>query len=209
MKSARFLVILAALAMMAGAAGISAQAFIIDGHLLSATESAVLVGGETWVDVNSSRTVAVVTSIPRDSSGMDYSRATSYTVPVKNELTTSDQSGKNDFYTAAPFPTGSATMDVKTITDAAKKARYGSSGGQWITTDATRTVTAYPIGPDGKADKSVPYTRLDSGYFWHTNNAKPFSGAVSAGCLLSPKACLDRVIATLSADSGKKKITVH
>jgi len=211
MRIERLLAALIALvAMTAGAAGIAAQTFMVEGRPLSATDCAVLTGGETWVDVDARRTVAVVTSIPRDSYGMDYSRASSYTVPVKNAVTTRDQPGDNDIYTAAPFPTGSATMTVKPVSgDAARAARYGGSDGEWITTDASRTVTAYPIGPDGKADKSRPYTRQDYGYFWHANNSVAFEDAVSAGCLLSPKSQLDRVISTLKADSGKKRITVH
>lgn len=211
MKKERLLGAFVALALMGpGAMAISAQVFSVEGSRLSAEESAVLTGGETWVSVDADRTVAVVTSIPRDSYGMDYSRATSYTVPVKNAVTSEVQSGGNDFYEPAPFPAGNASMAIKPVTgDVARAARYGGSGGEWITTDASRMVTAYPIGPDGKADRSRPYTRQDWGYFWHANNAKPFETAVSAGCLLSPKDSLDRVIATLKADRGRKRISVH
>jgi hypothetical protein len=211
MRIERLLAALIALAAMtAGAAGIAAQTFMVEGQPLSAADCAVLAGGETWVDVDARRTVAVVTSIPRDTYGMDYSRATSYTVPVKNEVTTRDQPGTNDVYTPAPFPSGSATMTVKPVGgDATRAAKYGGTSGEWITTDASRTVTAYPIGPDGKADKTRPYTRQDWGYFWHANNATSFKDAVTAGCLLSPKNCLDRVISTLKADRGGKRITVH
>lgn len=211
MRIERLLAALIALAMLtAGASGIAAQTFQVEGQPLSAADCAVLTGGETWVDVDAGRTVAVVTSVPRDSYGMDYSRATSYTVPVKNVVTTRDQPGENDIYTPAPFPSGSATMAVKPVSgDATRAAKYGGSGGEWITTDASRTVTAYPKGPDGKADKSSPYTRQDWGYYWHANNGATFEKAVSAGCLLSPKSCLDRVISTLKADRGKKRITVH
>jgi len=211
MRIERLLAALVALAVMtAGAAGMAAQAFLVEGQPLSAADCAVLSGGETWVDIDAGRTVAVVTSVPRDSYGMDYSRATSYTVPVKNVVTARDQPGESDIYTPAPFPTGSATMAVKPVSgDAARAARYGGSGGEWITTDASRTVTAYPKGPDGKADRSQPYTRQDYGYYWHANNSTDFGTAKSAGCLLSPKGCLDRVISTLKADSGKKRITVH
>ena len=211
MRIERLLAALIALvAMTAGAAGIAAQTFMVEGQPLSAADCAVLSGGETWVDIDAGRTVAVVTSVPRDSYGMDYSRATSYTVPVKNVVTARDQPGESDIYTPAPFPTGSATMAVKPVSgDAARAAKYGGTGGEWITTDASRTVTAYPKGPDGKADKSRPYTRQDWGYYWHANNGTNFEDAVSAGCLLSPKGCLDRVISTLKADGGRKRITVH
>ena len=211
MRIERLLAALIALvAMTAGAAGIAAQTFMVEGQPLSAADCAVLAGGETWVDVDARRTVAVVTSIPRDSYGMDYSRATSYTVPVKNAVVSEPQSGGSDYYQPAAFPSGSAAMAVKPVSgDAARATRYGSSGGEWITTDASRKVTAYPIGPDGKADRSRPYIRQDYGYFWHANNATDFASAKSAGCLLSPKQCLDRVIATLKADSGRKKVTVH
>jgi len=211
MRIERLLAALVAIAMLtAGATGIAAQTFLVEGQPLSATDCAVLTGGETWVDVDVGRTVAVVTSVPRDSYGMDYSRATSYTVPVKNTVVSEPQSAGTDYYQPADFPAGTSSMSVKPVSgDAARAARYGGSGGEWITTDASRTVTAYPIGADGKADTSRPYTRQDYGYYWHANNATDFDSAKSAGCLLSPKSCLDRVVSTLKADSGRKKLTVH
>jgi hypothetical protein len=191
------------------AMGLAAQAFTLQGSILSPAECQALGGGETYVEVNAERTRATVTSIPRDAKGMDYSRATCYTVPVHNRVTKTPQPSDADFYKAASFPSGSASMDVKKIPDTRRQDRYGSSGGEWITTDASRTVTAYPRGADGKADLSQPTTRQDYGYFWHANNAVAYDRSESAGCLISPKADLDRVIATLKADRGPKRIRVE
>lgn len=209
MYKERLLAALAALALMiACASAVSAQAFEVEGRALTADEGLALMGGETYVAVDTTRTTAVVTTIPRDSYGMDYSRASSYTVPVKNALVPEKQDGGADLYDPAPFPSGTATLDVKEPDTQVKKDRYGGSSGQWITSDASRRVTAYPKGPDGEPIPGDMYTRRDWGYFWHANNRTKFEDAKSAGCLLSPKPCLDRVIATLKADRGRKTIFV-
>jgi hypothetical protein len=183
--------------------------FPAQGRQLAEEELFMVLGGETYVDVDADRTIAVVTAIPRDKYGMDYGRACTYTVQVHNRVTTRDQTGDGDFYTAASFPKGTANMSVRSIADAARQERYGSSSGEWIATDASRVVTAYPAGANGKADKSQPYTRQDYGYFWHANNAVPFKESVSAGCLISPKKDLDRVISTMKGDSGNKRISMR
>lgn len=208
----RMPIALLALAALVAAPNLLAQApapaFAIGGRLLGWTEASALYGGETYISVDSGRTRAVVTSIPRDKYGMDYSRASSYTVEVHNRVTSTPQVGDGDFYQPDSFPSGEAYMDVGTIKDQYRKDRYGSSSGEWIRTDATRTVVAYPKGSDGQPDKSQPYTRSDGGYFLHANNSAPFEKTVSAGCLIARQGCLDRIIATIKADRGRKRINV-
>lgn len=194
-----------------GLAGLSvgAQDFDIGGRQLSVAECELLVGGETYVSVENGRSVARVVSIPRDEYGMDYSRATAYEVETHNRITKAQGKGENDFYDVVKFPVGRSTMNVALIPDSFRQGRYGSSNGEWIRTDATTMVTAYPIGADGKPDKTKPFMRADAGYFWHANNAAPFSGSVSAGCLISRQKDLDRVIVTLKSDRGPKSLTVR
>ncbi len=190
-------------------AAASSQAFIVQGHPLTVAERASIRGGETWVEVDRERSVARVTTIPRDRYGMDYSRAGCYSVEVRNVVTTKLQKGSGDAYQPTTFPVTTADMQVRKIADTYRQQRYGSSGGEWIATDAVATVTAYPVNAKGEADMSKPYARADSGYFWHANNATAFENSVSAGCLLSRQKDIDRVISTLAADRGPKKISVH
>jgi hypothetical protein len=70
-------------------------------------------------------------------------------------------------------------------------------------------VTAYPNNADETPIKSKPYMREDRGYFWHSNNAKPFEESKSFGCLISPQKDLDRVIRAMKNDRGPKRIEVH
>lgn len=193
----------------AAALGATAQAFQVRGLALTLEECATLAGGETYVDVDVDGGTACVSSVPRDRQGLDYSRASSYTIEVHNRITDILQDGKNDKYKPRTFPKTETNLEVRKIPDKARQERYGSSGGEWIATNATARVTAFPLGKDGKADESKPFEREDSGYFWHPNNAKPFSQSVSAGCLISRKEDIDRIIATLKADSGGKKLKVR
>jgi hypothetical protein len=186
-----------------------AESFAVGGRLLSQEECAGIDGGETHVDIDRGRDVARVVSIPRDRYGMDYSRATCYSVEVHNNFISRTQKDKTDYYDTTSFPSGRANMAVAYISDGAKRDKYGSSQGRWITTDACAKVTAYPFDAAGKADKSQPYTRNDYGYFWHTNNEAPFQSAKSLGCLISRKADIDRVIRTLDNDHGRKSIDVR
>lgn len=208
----RMPIALLALAALVAAPSLQAQApapaFAIGGRLLAWAEASAIYGGETYISVDSGRTRAVVSSVPRDKYGMDYSRASSYTVEVHNKVTEKIQPGDGDFYQPDSFPVGDAYMDVGTIKDQYRRDRYGSSSGEWIRTDATRTVVAYPKGSDGKPDKSQPYTRSDGGYFFHANNAASFEESKSAGCLIARQGCLDRIISTLKTDRGKKRISV-
>lgn len=201
-----------ALAALIAASALQAQvlapAFAVGGHLLGDIEASTILGGETYMSVDRTRTRAVVTSIPRDSYGMDYSRASSYSVEVHNRVTAKEQKGVADMYDAARFPAGEAAMTVGKISDDYRSQRYGSSQGEWIKTNASQTVTAYPRKADGTADRSQPYQRADYGYYIHANNAIAFDRSESAGCIVMKKSCLDRVISTLRGDSGRRRINV-
>lgn len=208
MKRSRLWILAPIIAALA-VAPLGAQDFSIDGRQLSSNESAAVLGGETYVEINASRSLARVVTIPRDSYGMDYSRAACYSVGVHNNISDKLQQEKKDWYQPTHFPAGTVNMGVRAIDGQERQTKYGSSSGEWITTDAVTTVTAYPKGANGKADMSQPYTRSDSGYFWHANNEKGFSNSVSAGCLISEKSDIDRVISTLKNDRGPKRLTVH
>jgi hypothetical protein len=139
---------------------------------------------------------------------MDYSRASSYSIEVHNRVTSKNQPGDGDFYKPDSFPSGESYLEVGTIGDEYRRGRYGSSSGEWIKTGATRTVVAYPKGANGQADTTQSYTRSDGGYFIHANNARPFNESESAGCIIARQKCLDRVISTIKADRGRKRIFV-
>lgn len=123
---------------------VHAEEFAVSGSPLSADECEIISGGETYVDIDKARTVARVVSIPRDTHGMDYSRATSYSVEVHNNYMPKTQKDTKDYYDTRSFPAGRANMTVSAISDSAKRKTYGSSQGEWIKTDACAKVTAYP-----------------------------------------------------------------
>ena len=202
----RFGVFLLGLALAASAVG---QGFAVGGRALSPQECSQIKGGETYVDIDVDRQVARVTSIPRDDYGLDYSRTACYSVAVHNRVSKNIAKNTDDCYQPDQFPKGAANMSVASIDGAKKSERYGSSAGEWITTDASRQVTAYPYLPDRSPDKANAYTREDWGYYWHANNAFSFDESVSFGCFISPQKELDRVISTLKADKGRKRITVE
>jgi hypothetical protein len=188
--------------------GTWAQDLGLFGRVLSDAEATAVRGGETYASVSLGRGLATVTSIPRDSYGMDYSRASSFSVPVHNRVSTKLVNDKQDIYRPDTFPKGEAKMAVARIPDKPRQARYGGSEGEWITTDATRTVKAYPYNDVGKPDRSNGYIRDDYGYFWHANNKVSFQKSESYGCLISPQRELDRVISVIKADIGPKTIKV-
>jgi len=186
-----------------------AQDFGLFGRILSDAEATAVKGGETYASVSLGRGLATVTSIPRDSYGMDYSRASSFSVAVHNRVSVKLVNDTRDIYRPDKFPKGTASMDVSKISDEYRQGRYGSSKGEWITTDAKRLVTAYPNRADETPVKSKPYMKEDNGYFWHANNAKPFEESKSFGCLISPQKDLDRVIRVMKNDRGPKRIDVY
>lgn len=186
-----------------------AEDFQIEGRKLSGEECAQVRGGLTDIYVDKDRTRAIVTSIPEDRYGRDYSRAQCYTVEVQNNYQKTTYKDTKDCYDPVAFPKGTFSVTVAKIGDDYRSQRYGSSSGEWIKTNATTTVTAYPYNAAGGPDKAKPYTRNDGGYNLHTNNAYSFESAKSLGCIILRKSGLDRVISTLKADSGKKKITVR
>lgn len=185
-----------------------AQDFGLFGRVLSDAEATAVKGGETYASVSLGRGLATVTSIPRDSYGMDYSRASSFSVSVHNRVSTKLVNDTHDIYKPDAFPKGEAKMDVAKIPDKPRQTRYGGSEGEWITTDAKSTVKAYPYNDVGKPDRSKGYIREDYGYFWHSNNEIPFNESVSYGCLISPQRELGRVISVIKADIGPKAIKV-
>lgn len=189
--------------------GTWAQDLGLFGRVLSDAEATAVRGGETYASVSLGRGLATVTSIPRDSYGMDYSRASSFSVPVHNRVDYRTVKEDTYSYDTARFPKGAASMSVREIPDTPRQERYGSSSGDWIATDAKRLVTAYPNKADGTADKSQPYMREDYGYFWHANNVKTFEESKSFGCIISPQKDLDRVIWAIKNDIGPKRIEVH
>ena len=50
------------------------------------------------------------------------------------------------------------------------------------------------------------YLRQDEGYFWHNNETKTFEKSLSFGCIISTKADMDRVAATIKADTNPKSV---
>jgi hypothetical protein len=209
MRKQAIIALLALASCLALPGRIWAQDFGLFGRVLSQAEASAVKGGETYASVSLGRGMATVTSIPRDSYGMDYSRASSFSVGVHNRVDYKTVNEKAYSYDTARFPKGTASMDVSKISDEYRQDRYGSSKGEWITTDAKRLVTAYPNRADETPVKSKPYMKEDSGYFWHANNAKPFEESKSYGCLISPQKDLDRVISVIKNDRGPKRIEVH
>jgi hypothetical protein len=185
-----------------------AQDFSLFGRVLSDAEATTVKGGETYASVSIGQGLATVTSIPRDSYGMDYSRASSFSVAVHNRVSTKLVNDKDDIYRPDKFPQGEAKMAVAEIPDKARQVRYGGSEGEWVTTDASRTVKAYPYNDVGKPERSKGYIREDYGYFWHANNKVSFETSVSYGCIISPQEDLNRVISVIKSDNGPKRITV-
>jgi hypothetical protein len=209
MRRQAIVALLALASCLAWPGRIWAQDFGLFGRVLSDAEATAIKGGETYASVSLGRGLATVTSIPRDSYGMDYSRASSFSVSVHNRVDYKTVNEKTYSYDTARFPKGSASMSVREISDEYRQDRYGSSKGEWIATDAKRLVTAYPNKADETPDRSKPYIKEDYGYFWHANNAKPFEESKSFGCLISPQKDLDRVIWAIKNDIGPKRIEVH
>lgn len=203
----RRLTILALLALVAGLAW--AQDFGLFGRVLGEAEASAVTGGETYASVDLDRGLATVTSIPRDSYGMDYSRASSFSVEVHNNISSKPVPDSKDIYVPEHFPKGEASMKEARIPDKKRQGRYGSSEGEWITTDATRKVTAYPYDDNGQPIRSQRYEREDGGYFWHANNAVDMRYSKSQGCLISRQSAIDRVVAAIKADIGPKRISVR
>ena len=209
MRKQAIIALLALASCLALPGRIWAQDFGLFGRVLSQAEASTVKGGETYASVSLGRGMATVTSIPRDSYGMDYSRASSFSVEVHNNVSSKLVNDTKDIYKPGSFPEGEAKMAVAKIPEKARQKRYGGSDGEWITTDASRTVQAYPYNDVGRPDRSKAYVREDYGYFWHANNEKPFNRSQSNGCLISRRSALDHVISVIKADIGPKKITVH
>ena len=209
MRKQAIIALLALASCLALPGRIWAQDFGLFGRVLSQAEASTVKGGETYASVSLGRGMATVTSIPRDSYGMDYSRASSFSVEVHNRVDRTTVKEKGYSYDTTTFPKGGASMAVAKIPDEDRQKRYGGKNGEWITTDAKRLVTAYPQDEKGKADKTKAYMKEDYGYFWHANNAKPFSESKSYGCLISPQKDLDRVISAIKNDRGPKRIEVR
>lgn len=203
----RRLTILALLALVAGLAW--AQDFGLFGRVLGEAEASAVTGGETYASVDLDRGLATVTSIPRDSYGMDYSRASSFSVEVHNNVKKELVRDTKDIYMTEKFPKGEAEISTARIKGTERSKAYGSSEGEWITTDATRTVKAYPYDDNGQPVRAKSYTRQDYGYFWHANNVRPFNQSQTHGCLISRQKDLDRVISAIKADAGPKRIQVY
>jgi len=209
MRKQAIIALLALASCLAWPGRIWAQDFGLFGRVLSQAEASAVKGGETYASIGLDRGMATVTTIPRDSYGMDYSRASSFSVEVHNNVSSKLVNDTKDIYKPDSFPEGEAKMAVSKISGEARQKRYGGSDGEWITTDASRTVKAYPYNDVGQPDRAKAYVREDDGYFWHANNAVDFNYSKSNGCLISRQQDLNRVIAAIKADIGPKRITVR
>jgi hypothetical protein len=208
-EAARFSVCLFLALAALSQARLQAEDFQIEGRKLSGEECTKVRGGFTDIFVNEGRTRAFVTTIPEDRFGRDYARARCFTIEAQNNFQKTTYKDAKDCYDPVAFPKGTFNVTVAKIGDDYRSQRYGSSTGEWIKTDATTTVTSYPYTAAREPDKTKPIVRNDSGYNLHANNASPFETAKSLGCIILRKTGLDRLISTLKADLGKKKITVR
>lgn len=175
--------------------------------MLNENEMADISGGDVKVVVVLDKDYsgkATITVTPRYTNGKPalVDRST-YTVDVHNRVTgtAAKDKGKNDFYITDHFPEG-----THTITGVSKaSAGYGNSAGEWVTTDATRLVRASATSQD-KQLTGQTYVRQDGGYFWHNNDNYDFSLSRSYGCIISSKADMDKVAATIQADANPKSV---
>jgi len=173
--------------------------------MLNENEMADISGGDVEVVVvlNSNYSgTATIHVTPRYANGkpavVDKS---TYTVEVHNRVTgtVAEDKGRNDFYITSQFPEGSHI-----ITGVSKApAAYGNSASEWVTTNATRTVLASATS-QGQQLTGLTYERQDGGYFWHNNENHSFETSMSHGCLVSTKADMDKVAATIIADKNPK-----
>ncbi|MDX9958078.1 MAG: hypothetical protein RBT68_06505 [Spirochaetia bacterium] len=180
--------------------------------MLSENEMADISGGDVEVVVvlnNDYSGTATITVTPRYDNGkpalVDKS---TYTVAVHNRVTGTavEDKRRNDFYITDNFPEGTHTITGVSTAPAA----YGNSRSEWVTTDATRVVLASKTSQD-KQLTGATYERQDSGYYWHNNENYDFSASKSHGCIVSTKSDMDKVAATIAADSNpksRKTITV-
>jgi hypothetical protein len=173
--------------------------------MLNENEMADISGGDVKVVVILKKDysgTATITVVPRYDNGKASKVDTStYTVEVHNRVTgtAAEDKGRNDFYITSQFPEG-----THTITGVSKASPgYGNSVGEWVTTNATRIVLASATAKDSQLT-GVTYERQDGGYFWHNNENKPFEKSLSYGCIISTKEDMDKVAATIKADTNPK-----
>jgi hypothetical protein len=173
--------------------------------MLNENEMADISGGDVKVVVILKKDysgTATITVVPRYDNGKASKVDTStYTVEVHNRVTgtAAEDKSRNDFYITSQFPEG-----THTITGVSKAAPgYGNSSGEWVTTDASRQVLASATSQN-KQLTGQTYVRQDWGYFWHNNEAKKFESSLSYGCIISTKEDMDKVAATIKADTNPK-----
>jgi hypothetical protein len=175
--------------------------------MLNENEMADISGGDVNVVVVLDKDYsgkATITVTPRYANGKPaiVDRST-YTVAVHNRVTgtAARDNGRNDFYITDHFPEG--THRITGVSRA--PAAYGNSASEWVTTDATRIVRASATS-ENKQLTGTTYERQDSGYFWHNNENYDFSVSRSHGCIVSTKADMDKVAATIKADTNPKSV---
>lgn len=175
--------------------------------MLNENEMADISGGDVQVVVVLDKDysgIATITVTPRYQNGKPaiVDRST-YTVAVHNRVTgtAAEDKRRNDFYITSRFPEG-----THTITGVSRASTgYGNSSGQWVTTDASRVVLASRTSKDNQLTGAT-YLRQDDGYFWHNNENKAFEKSLSHGCIISTKADMDKVAATIKADINPKSV---
>ena len=173
--------------------------------MLNENEMADISGGDVEVVVVLDKDysgVATVSVTPRYPNGKPAEvDASTYTVAVHNRVTgtAAEDTGRKDFYITDHFPEGTHTITgVSTASTS-----YGNSQGEWVTTDATRVVTASKTRLETKLTGET-YERQDGGYFWHNNDNKEFIESKSYGCIISTKTDMDKVAATIKADKNPR-----